>query len=123
MKANTLKTQTLVCSVNNNSLAIQEFTIQLDNNYRHASHLALVTASGDTSYDISLGDDQGTYITKVASAILEAPTTAQPVMERFYPLGAENRKQNFTVAITRRVAVAATGTVHVIFRLEKDLPK
>lgn len=121
MAPNNLKTQTLICSVNNNILTVQTFTVQLDTNYKWVSHVALKTATGDTDYQIEIGDDNGPYITNVHAGILEAAANST-VMDRFYELRAINGKQTFTVNITRLAAVALTGKVHVVFRLEKKCP-
>jgi len=121
MKPNKIKTQTLICTVNNNITTVQTFTIQLDANYKWVSHVAMKTAVGDTSYMVQIGDDNGPYITNVHSAIVEMPTEV-PILDRFYALNAVNGKQIFTVNITRLTAVVATGSVHVVFRLESECP-
>jgi hypothetical protein len=121
MKPNKIKTQTLICTPNNNITTVQTFAIQLDANYKWVSHVALKTAVGDTSYMIQIGDDNGPYITNVHSAIVEMPEQV-PVLDRFYALNVVNGKQQFTVNITRLTAVAVTGAVHVVFRLEDKCP-
>lgn len=120
-KPNNLKTQTLICSVNNNILTVQTFSVVLDANYKWVPHVALKTANGDTNYQVAVRDDNGSYISNVHSAILEAGADTA-IMDRFYDLRAINGKQTFSVDITRLAAVAVTGLVHIVFRLELNCP-